>query len=1162
VSEPDFSRLATEFQTVLRIAQEQHNIQVVPLAELKGGRTGARLFLVSVSSESPGIAHYVLKVDRVPKRAKADEIEKHRTAADQAPPEFARRHMADVAFEVKHQGAIAVFYTIAGQSLHQYSPLAAFSGQGRLEAIFRETNRQILEKWNAELTFVQSIHPRQLLVKWLGYRLKPGGNIGSFLEEEFGVGQETAGLLIDGQLYPNPLVYGRESERWGNSRAIDAAFGFQHGDLNIGNILVRFDGSQDRIDGFYLIDFALFKNQMPLFYDQRYLEMSYLIRELGRSNFHSWVQLVSQFAQEDVPEPGQVPAELAGVCGVINAGRNDFAHWVRDAHPSLSDDLWGQFWLAATAAGLNYCNKAAIPTEERLAGFIFAASHLKRYLSQFDAPMPVDASHLYDPGHVRPVKRATRIRSRAESPSLNLPIQPTRFIGRQMEVAAVGKLLMADGVRLITLIGPGGTGKTRLGLQVASQWAGRFDDGVFFVPLADVTDPDFVMPTIAKTLGLREGGSHSLLQNMKAFLSDRQTLLLLDNFEQVIEAAPTLADLLASAPSLKLLVTSRRLLNLQGEHEFFVPPLKLPQSDESGTVEQFSETEAVQLFLERGKAANSRFELARENANIIAQICIRLDGLPLAIELAAARIRLLTPEAILGRLSDRLALLSGGARDLPVRQQALRNTIDWSYDLLNDDEKILFRRLSVFVGGFTLEAAESVCNFRGVLDVLSALESLINSSLIRQEEGGSDLPRFRMLETIREYALERLEEQEESGEILTQHAYYYVRQMAEVTGKSWLYSSESNTWLDWIEREYDNLRAVLSMTKHDPESMWQALVLITAMYWFWYRRGYFSEGRQWTEWALTTPAAEGASQIRGYGLLLNGIMAMWQGELTTAVSLIDESSHIWFSLEEDQGVALAFLFKGFVLLNQGEDAAAKPQLEQALGLFKSMDQPWQVADTSVHLANAALGVGNVDEALSQLDEAKTISQKVGDDWLIALVLNNYGEVARVQGDHGRAGRFYEECEQLLRSAGDKGGDLARIVHNMGYVAQHQGQMERAESLFHESLYMFRKLANKRGIIECLAALAGLMARQSSPEKGAELLSAAERFMTDAGQAFWPADRLEVENNWQFIRASLDDEILSPAREKGRKWTLRNPDSWINQVFHRNLVTPCPEWSSL
>src|SRR5436305_9013314 len=389
----------------------------------------------------------------------------------------------------------------------------------------------------------------------------------------------------------------------------------------------------------------------------------------------------------------------------------------------------------------------------------------------------------------------------------NLPAQLTPLIGRKQEVTIVDTLLRHPEVRLLTLTGPGGVGKTRLGLEVAAELLDDYPDGVCFVPLASISDPDLVVPTIAQALGIKEAGEQPVASLLQAYLQDKRLLLLLDNFEQVLAAAPGLADLLAGCPQLKILVTSRAVLHLHGEHEFSVPPLALPDLIHLPEREALSQYAAVSLFLQCAQAAKPDFQLTPANTHTIAEICVHLDGLPLAIELAAARIKLLPPQALLTRLEYRLQVLTSGARDAPVRQQTLRNTLAWSYDLLDAREQWLFRRLSVFAGGYTLEAVEGLSTALGETpaDVLDGVASLMDKSLPRQVEQEGQEPRLLMLATIREYALEALAASGEMESTRRAHAAYYLA-LAE-QGEREAGVPQQGAWLDRLEREHDNLRS-------------------------------------------------------------------------------------------------------------------------------------------------------------------------------------------------------------------------------------------------------------------------------------------------------------------------------------------------------------------
>lgn len=759
-----FSTLPTDYQNLILLAQEKFQIEIVPLQELKGGKTGAYLFLGSVSMLQSGkVQHLILKLDHKNKNSKMDELERHSAAFQQAPPEFARNHIADVAFErIEMDETIAIFYSIAGQSLLKYKSLATYQQQIKLERIFDRTNDLLLKEWNKHTIFEKAVHPQQIISNWLGYRLQPGGNIEQFIEDICNVSKDTAGFIIQGEIFPNPLVYSRQAEMWNKARPIDIIVGFQHGDLNIGNILVKFSENVNEITGYYLIDFALFKTTMPLFYDLSYLEISYLVRELSRVPLPKWIDMVSRFADEDIIDPHRIPIELAGACAVINTGRKTFNNWIQDFHQSLSDDLWGQYWLSAVAAGLNFCNKNSIQEKERFAGLIFASVHLKRYHSAFGVPLPVEVKYLHildQPDEFE--KSGIEVLSHQKLKH-NLPSQTTAFIGRQKEVEAVIKLLQRDDVRLVTLTGPGGTGKTRLALQSVRELIDYFKDGISFVNLAPLHEPDSVLASVASSVGIRETSNRPLLEELKIKLQSKKLLLLLDNFEHVLSAAPQVGELLLKCPQLKLLITSRETLHLRGEYIYPVPPLELPQTNyKQQSVEQITKYEAVRLFIDRAVMVKPDFNVSGENASIIAEICLRLDGLPLAIELAAARINVFSTKNLLERIEDRLKLLRGGALDLPARQKTLRDTIDWSYEMLNTAERLLFSAFSVF-SGCTLETLERIIEKvheinKTEFDIIDGISSLIEKSLIRKVDENTGVSRLLMLETIREYAAEKLE---------------------------------------------------------------------------------------------------------------------------------------------------------------------------------------------------------------------------------------------------------------------------------------------------------------------------------------------------------------------------------------------------------------------
>lgn len=1132
----EFQSLPPEYQAVIRLAQERHRISVAPLQLLVGGWSGAVVYLVSVSSSATNLVeHCILKLDRKGKTVKSDEVTRHNTVVNKSTHGFARAHIAELVFDgVEHEGAIAIFYRIAGQSLLKYLPVSKYERQSQLKSIFTKTNQVLLTEWNADATFVQAMHPQKVLEKWLSFRLHAGGNIERFLQETCRLHPDVAGFLIHGHVFPNPLLFARRSEPWGLTRSLDVATGFIHGDLNANNVLVKFSENKEELEGYYLIDFALFKEDMPLFYDHRYLEMSYLMHAISQVSFAKCVSFLMLMAVADIPDPHKVPIEMSGVSAVIASARNAFAAWVEQNHPSLHDDLWGQYWLAGVAAGLGYCHKPGLPEEGRMAGLIYAAVNLKRFAALFPLPGPADVQQLYDE-HLVDSKPGKSYITRSSPDVLHhLPNQLTTFIGREEGLATARQTLLRKDVSLVTFTGPGGTGKTRLSMEVANRLVGQFKDGVFFVQLADVTNPEQVIARIAQQLEVRSAGSQPLFQNLKDYLRDKEILLLLDNFEQVVSAAPVVAELLAVAPALKVLATSRILLNVRGEHELPILPLDIPDLTEPPPLEQLAENESVKLFVARAQSVQSGFSLTENNASAVSQICQRLDGLPLAIELAAARVKTLPPQAILARLTDRLKLLTGGAQDLPARQQTLRNTLDWSYSLLSSKEKSLYARLGIFVGGFTLEAAEAVCNLEGNLDILEGISSLVNNSLLRQEELADGQPRFRMLETIREYALERLSESGEMPELQQRHADYYIGIILN-EARYGVMSQESTAWLNRLEQEHDNIQAALEWCLKIPAGRELALSVLATLTWFWYRRGFFSEGRVWTDRLLAASNDETIA-IRAAALQMSSRMAMWRGDLKNAVDRASKSLTVWQRLEDEQKIPMSLMETAVTLINVGNDREAHTLLKEAAALFRENNISYFHAITLVHLGNASLGLGKPDEAQEWLNQAHPIFREIGEPWGLSFVLNNLGEVARVREDYERAYEYYRESEALLRATGDK-GDLARLVHTLGYIAEHKGNHDLAEAQFRESLAMFRKLGNKRGIAECIAGLSSLRANQGKLQTATKMLAAAESLLGASGAAWWPADRVEVERTREILRSGMEEPEFRAAWTAGQSMTL-------------------------
>ncbi len=608
----------------------------------------------------------------------------------------------------------------------------------------------------------------------------------------------------------------------------------------------------------------------------------------------------------------------------------------------------------------------------------------------------------------------------ARAPRHNLPAYLTPLIGREQTVQAGCALLRRAEVRLVTLIGTGGVGKTRLGVQLARDLLEVFADGVCFVPLAPIEEPDLVMPSIAQALGLKESGDRSFLEEVQASLQGRHLLLLLDNFEQVVAAAPQLADLLGGCPELKILVTSRAVLRIQGEHEFPVPPLALPDLQHLPETDVLAQNPAVMLFLQRARASQPDFQLTKANARALAEICVRLDGLPLAIELAAARLKVLPPQALLTRLHQRLQLLTGGARDVPGRQRTLRNTIAWSYDLLDAAEQRLFRRLSVFVGGCELSAVEAVCTAPGDA---AGMASLIDNSLVQQNAQEGEEPRFVLLETIREYGLERLATSGEMEATRNAHAAFYLA-LAE-QGERELGGPQYLAWLERLEREHDNLRAVLSWSL-DPgmdEEIGQrrelGLWLARALRTFWITHAHLREGQTLLERAIAASAGA-APGLRAKVLVATANVMVVRRDWQRGEALAEAGLLLCREVGDQAGTALALSELGVCLTWKGEHARARSLLEESVALFRELgykgDLGW-----SVHaLGELDTFQGKPVEARAHFEEALALFRELGDKYSIGTMLLM---LARVQftllGDAGIARSLLDEGQALWQGLGAK-----------------------------------------------------------------------------------------------------------------------------------------------
>jgi predicted ATPase/DNA-binding XRE family transcriptional regulator len=712
----------------------------------------------------------------------------------------------------------------------------------------------------------------------------------------------------------------------------------------------------------------------------------------------------------------------------------------------------------------------------------------------------------------------------------NVPAPITRLIGREAAVAEIADRLLQDGIRLLTLTGPPGIGKTSLATQVGWQLLARFPDGVFFVPLAPTADPASVPATIAHTLGLLDQGDRPVLETLAKRLNDKQTLLLLDNFEQVVEAAPAVSYLLERCPQLSVLVTSRAALHVRGERQFPVPSLDLPDLQALPSTELLARNPAVALFVERAQAVKPGFVLTEDNAPAVATICVHLDGLPLAIELAAARVRLLSPHEIQARLDSRLTLLTGGPRDLPARQQTLRGAIDWSYRLLDNQEQILFARLGVFVGGCTFSAAEATCNAQGDLGVhlLDRIESLLDKSLLRQEPDAGGESRYTMLEMVREYALGRLEDAGRTDEIRRLHAEYFLA-LAEAADAQ-LRGPDHALWLERLDREHDNLRAALSWTEQVGE-IELGLRLAGALGWFWELRGYVVEGRARLTSLLSREEAQKRTAARAKALNAAGRLAQWGPGL--ARPLLEESLEIAREIG-DKWLALVALHNlGNVAQTQGDIAAARHFHEESLATARETNEKWGIAWGLMGVGHVALDEGDYPAARRAFEESLAVRTQMNDKWGIARSLNELGDVARLQGDYIAARSFYEKSIHIHRELGHK-GFMDHGLSGLANVELHLGDYERTVELFGEALHLFRELGNEAGIGLCLAGLGAAAYKKGQADCAARLFGAASAILQMTDYHMVRLERAELEGPMSSVSA---DSTLVDAWQEGQAMTL-------------------------
>jgi predicted ATPase/DNA-binding XRE family transcriptional regulator len=703
-----------------------------------------------------------------------------------------------------------------------------------------------------------------------------------------------------------------------------------------------------------------------------------------------------------------------------------------------------------------------------------------------------------------------------------LPTPVTALLGRADAVAAVGALLQGTEGRLLTLTGPGGVGKTRLAVQVARAVQEHYADGVAFVDLSPLREADLVPATIAAALGVREQGRQPLREALVGHLRERQVLLLLDNAEQVLdEVAAEVAALRAACPGLRLLVTSRAALRVQAEQVCPVPPLALPDPSSQMAPEALGEVAAVALFVQRARAVRPEFALTPQNAAAVAALCARLDGLPLAIELAAARVGVLPPAALLTRLDRALGVLTGGPRDLPERQQTLRHTIAWSYELLPPAEQALFRRLSVFAGGCTLAAAEAVAALQGrgsedVLDVLAGVEALADHSLLQSAEQPDGELRVWMLETIREYGLEQLADSGEEAAVRERHATFFLA-LAEAA-EPHLRSAERERWLERLHREADNLRLALSWSAEEPRRAGLGLRLAAALTWFWRFYDWLREGRSWLEAMLAHTDGADRSAAHAKALYGIGILAWYQGDLAGAAVGAEASVALFAAGGDASDQAAALRLLGLIRLGQGDAAAARRLLEDSRNLFQELGDAWGEALTVYRLGLALTELGD-PAARGCYAHSLALFRQVGDPLGVAVVLNALAVATAAQGDEAAALALIAESLPLAREATER-WDLARLLLNAGTLWLRRGDVQQAHELLAESLGLWQESGHRAGMALSLAGLGGVAAARGQAERAGRLFAVAQRIYPASGPGVTALSDADLDRRIATARASL------------------------------------------
>jgi len=808
--------------------------------------------------------------------------------------------------------------------------------------------------------------------------------------------------------------------------------------------------------------------------------------------------------------------------GPAIAEGNDYTttHTLNRVARIMSSGHGGQILLSVEVADVV---RRDLPTDVTLRDM---GKHRMKGLTQLEHLFQVAAPDL--PSAFPPLKTLDLLRT-------NLPAQLTSFIGREQAIAEVKQSLNTS--RLVTLTGPGGTGKTRLALQAAAEVLQDFAHGAYVVNLASISDAALVVATIAQTLGVTERGSRPLLESLKAELHDKDMLLLLDNFEQVLPAAPQLAELLAACPKLKMLVTSREVLHLYGEHEFGVPPLALPDRTQLPPLDRLRQYEAVALFIQRVQASQPSFQLTNATAPAVAAICYRLDGLPLAIELAAARIKLFSPQRLLAQLDQRLTLLTGGARDRPARHQTIRGAIDWSYQLLDDAEKLLFARLGVFVGGCTLGAAEAVCSADDYspMDVVDGIAALLDKSLLQRAEGADGQSRFTMLETIHEYALERLEASGEAERLRQQHADYYLI-LGEAKRSKEL--PQSPAQLAHLDSDYDNLWSALAWSQTSAGDPEVAIRMTRVLRAFWLNRGIRREAIAALERTLNHPLGVGRTEAHAAARFDLAQFLGFTGNYAAARIQYEQVLPLAREVGDTYRYTAALQRLGWLAGEQGDSATAWARLSESLAIFRELGYAASIADTLIILAEVAILDEDPARSEALLAESRVLEQRENHDLnIIGWALNHLGHAAQLRGAYDRAAQLHHESLECFQAFGDQHRGFAWAYHSLGESALGLGRLDEAARWLAQGLTISQTLSDQASMSWCLAGLGSVAALDEEPERAARLWGAAEGLRQAISCRPAPAARATYERALAVARAQLDEATFAAAWAQGHALSL-------------------------